>query len=378
MEHQAGFGNSTREMRRAIRQFWTARGFPEKEAIGLISPVFPGEFNMSGGHNLVLPALKSADKLRDQISFFVLEHCLRRLDLPIVGYSPFHLSLLEMAVSAIIAPSGYPLPMAKLVQWIVEFLETQGVRRERLLVTCTGGGVLGDFHVDPDIDGHASWIKAGVPSDQVVLIPGERNLIFRSGDFHPTFGKGPRPAGIVHEIFYPIEGDSSYVELASINLYTHIQTGKNVQLTQNRALGVGFGLERLAAVKNHHRRVFELDSLAACTMRISSRSNGMRPQVYELLRIEIERLADRIRAICFAVSEGQNPDKSPRGLILSDIIKGALKIASHLGTDLHTAAEAVLFVHNEYSGEEYPRVYSSGSYILSMLEHWNHARRMTV
>lgn len=330
---------------------------------------------MSGGHNFVLPTLASKERIDQPMSFFVLERCLRRLDLPVVGYSPFHLSLLEMAVAATITPSDRQPSVSDFVHLILDFLGGQGLRRETLIVTYSGGGMLGDSRIDPDLQGRDAWIRAGVPPAQVIVVGGRRNIIHTGGQLHPIYGRGPRPAGLAHEIFWPVSNQRSFfVELASVNLYTHIQRGQKVEPALNKALGVGFGLERLAAIKGGFDRIFDVDSLSALLGAIRNCASGLPSQAFDLYRSDYERIADRIRTICFILSEGQEPDASPRGKLLTDLLKGTAKMADLVGIDLYRAFQEVLSAIRSYYDDVYPHVWASRSRVLDAIGNWVSAK----
>jgi alanyl-tRNA synthetase len=359
------------ELRASTESFWTNHGFPAQKPTGLISPVFPAEFNMSGGHSFVLPALSASGALDKPQSFYVLERCLRRLDLHMVGYSPHHLSLLEMAVAAKIASSENDLPLAQLPAMILDFLELQGITPQMLVITCCGGGMLGNIPVPPDENGRSAWINAGISEKRVLLIEGQRNIIYTDGLPHPVFGKGPRPAGLAYEIFWQASKDAaSYMEIASVNLYTHLQQGKRVSRAENKALGVGFGMERLVAAKMGHGRIFDTPSLKQIIDQIRQCKGALQGKEVDLYHSDLVRLADRIRAVCFILADGQDLDKSPRGKILADILKGACKIAKLLNIDLMLTFEKGLEAIHQTIGDYYPHIYKTRSRILSILDAW--------
>jgi alanyl-tRNA synthetase len=358
-------------LRNLARRYWVDQGYGYRPPGGLISPVFPAEFNMSAGHQYVLPVLDSDDPLASLEMFFIVERCLRRLDLSIVGHSPYHLSLVEMAVAARLeAATGDP-SLTPLVQGVLEFLDAIGLHRKSLVITCCGGGQLGSRHVNPDEHGREVWIRAGIPPSRILMIPGRRNLVYSAGQPHPVFGKGPRPAGLAYEIFWPIGGDDEgLVEIASINLYTYLQRGRDVHPTINRAIGVGFGLERLETACNGFRRVFETDGLSQLVGSINGITDSSNRLTLTLYRNECERLADRMRSIAFVIADGQRLDESPRARILSDLLAGALRITEFLGINFRRVLDRCLDVLESQYASVYPQLKNNRSTILEVCTGW--------
>lgn len=67
------------------------------ESQDLITPYFVDEFNLSAGHQFVLPTLHN-DNAIDATNRAITQWCIRKDDISRVGYTNRHLSSFEMAV----------------------------------------------------------------------------------------------------------------------------------------------------------------------------------------------------------------------------------------------------------------------------------------
>ena len=280
---------------------------------------------MSAGHRQAVPALLNRERLPSQSRLCVVERCIRRLDQGIVGYSPSHLTFFEMAAAIRLEPATGKEDFEEFARSFCAFCDTLGLSRQRLVVTCSAGGRVFGEMIPPDHTGCNVWIRQGLVPARVLMMSGRRNLVYTIGE--------NRPAGVGHEIFYPIgDSDGTLMEIASINLYSFILANGRLERTTNRAVGLGIGVERLAVAAWRLRSVFQLPSLSSLLDHITKNHGGELERT--LYWPYFAQLADRIRALVFAIADGQQLDGSPRGRTLSSFLKTVTNLSVLLGLEI--------------------------------------------
>jgi alanyl-tRNA synthetase len=157
-------------------------------------------------------------------------------------------------------------------------------------------------------------------------------------------------------------------EIASLNVYSSVQRGTIISKALNRVTGVGIGLERISAVIGGLGHVFDLPPLAAIAEAVAGRS--ARHPVFVVNRIDVYRLADRLRTIVFALADGQRLDESPRSRLLVEMFRGAEKTASLRGLSLDAAMERALVAMLPHYESECPPLADMLIVIKDFCRHW--------
>lgn len=295
-------------------------GFVQREPTGLISDYFPSEFNLSAGHQHVIPVLQSAEPLKESMKISIIETCFRRSDLERIGYSPDHLLTFEMGVCAVMSPNA---SLSDLVEQVLDsglnWLTEVGIKSEQLFFTYSlGANVFGE-EIGEDTISLNALKKLSVPDKNRKGIYGRRNFIFSQGEL--------RPAGHSLEIFH--RNGNSFREIASVNIYTRLFRSQRLVQTVNSAVGIGMGFERVCAAVNKKNSVFLIDVFSPA-MELMKRSIGDCDE-YLILRPRLFLICELIKSICFVVSAGQLPDQSPRGRILKRLIKKVCSELNYIG-----------------------------------------------
>ena len=318
-------------------------GFVSKKRSSLISPFFKNDFNLSAGHQYVVPVLGSKERVYPQ-KIVINEPCFRRIDLQKIGYSPFHLLLFEMGVVALI---GFSQDIREWVEEVLRFtikwLNEQSLDCSKLIFTiCQQANVLGK-KFGADKVSYNALKKLGCSEENIVWTSGRRNFIYSQGE--------NRPAGYSIEIFY--RSDEYFVEVASLNIYTHMFKGNSLTRTVNVAVGGGFGFERITYVKNSYRNVFQIDIF-------SGFMNLVRKYFLEneflLIQPRLFRIGEILKALVFIISDGQLPDRSGRGKILKRLAKSMFSEIQYLGLPAEEIVERGICEFGKVYRERYPQI----------------------
>jgi len=123
---------------------------------------------------------------------------------------------------------------------------------------------------------------------------------------------------------------------------------------KNRGIDTGMGLERTAAILQGVSSPYETDVFRpivehACAI------TGVKYDESRAVKLSINVIADHIRALTFAISEGVLPSNQDRGYVLRRILRRALRHGRKIGCDrpfLHEIVDTVI----EVMGDAYPEI----------------------
>lgn len=249
------------------------------------------------------------------------QKCLRTGDLDEVGKTAYHHSFFEMLGNF----SFGDYFKKEAIQWAWEFLTHEmKLPKERLSVS---------IH-QCDKEAYKIW-------QDVIKIPEKR--IARLGDktnFWPSNApkEGPNgPCGPCSEIYYDQGEDAltggahkcsidhdcgRFAEIWNLvfTQYDRQVGGKLIPL-ENKNIDTGMGLERLACVVQKKRRNFEIDIFQPVIEELEkllkwNRERGALPGIYAI--------ADYLRAVTFAISDGVIPSNEGRGYVIRKLIRRAV------------------------------------------------------
>jgi alanyl-tRNA synthetase len=211
------------------------------------------------------------------------------------------------------------------ITWAWEFLTSPkwiGFEPEKLSVT---------IHPE-DEEAHELWNKKiGIPEDRIIRL--EENF----------WDIGEGPSGPNTEIFYdrgPEYGDDKndpelfpggenerYLEVWNLvfSQFNHNPDGTYTPLPKKN-IDTGMGLERMASVVQEVPTNFETDlfmPIITETERISGMKYGTNKEIDTAFKV----IADHIRTVAFAVSDGALPSNEGRGYVLRRLLRRAIRFA---------------------------------------------------
>ena len=293
-----------------------------------------------------------------------VQKCFRTQDLEEVG-DDTHLTFFEMLGNF----SFGDYFKKEAVAWSWKYLtETLGLSPDKLWITIFEG----DENAPEDTEARDFWIGVGVPEERIFGLSKSENWWGPPGD--------SGPCGPCSEVYYDYgaehglgdpqedpkygpggdEGDPRFLEIWNLvfNQYEQRKDGTLVPLAKT-GIDTGMGLERLAAVVQGVRSVYETDLYAPVFDYIREHTGKEKGQSGETDRA-LYILADHARATAFLIADGVRPGNQGREYVLRRIIRRAASQAhSRIGMNPEGLAELVEVVVG-YMGDFYEELRSAG------------------
>ncbi|WEG14094.1 alanine--tRNA ligase [Pullulanibacillus sp. KACC 23026] len=255
------------------------------------------------------------------------QKAIRTNDIENVGYTARHHTFFEMLGNFSIGDYF----KEEAITWAWEFLTDPkwiGFDPEKLSVT---------IHPEDD-EAYELWHnKMGLPE----------NRIIRLEDNFWDIGEGP--SGPNTEIFYdrgedygndpddpelyPGGENERYLEIWNLvfSQFNHNPDGSYTPLPKKN-IDTGMGLERLVSVIQNARTNFDTDlfiPLIRAVEGISGKTYGESKELDTAFKV----IADHVRAVTFAISDGALPSNEGRGYVLRRLIRRAVRFAMELGIE---------------------------------------------
>jgi alanyl-tRNA synthetase len=251
------------------------------------------------------------------------QKCFRAVDIDNVGNTTRHLTLFEMLGN--FSFGDYFKREAIDFAWELS-REVFGLRGQDIWVTVFAGDeALG---LGPDEDAIALWVEVGVPRERIIQCPRSENF-WQAG---PTGPCGPCSElyidrGLAFGTDEDLPGGDNERFLEYWNLvFTQYEQDPPDHLTPLPAnsIDTGLGLNRMAAILQDKRSVFETDQfqpLIDLGQELSGRRYGEEHPSDRALRI----LADHSRAMTFLLADGVVPSNEDRGYVLRRVMRRAIQ-----------------------------------------------------
>ncbi|MGH3023217.1 MAG: alanine--tRNA ligase [Gaiellaceae bacterium] len=283
-----------------------------------------------------------------------VQKCFRTPDIDEVGLDGHHLTFFEMLGNF----SFGQYFKEKAIELATEFVQGHlKIDWDRIWVTVHAGDPqlgLGEDEVAIEL-----WEKIGMPRERIVRLPSSENFW--------SVG-GPGPCGPDSEIYFDYgeeygcgEPDCApacprcdrFLEFWNLVFMEYELRGDGTltPLPQQN-VDTGMGVERLAAIMQGVRSVYETDGYQAIMSWIEAES-GVAWDASETATKAHRVLADHGRGMTFLVGDGVTPSNEGRGYVLRRIIRRAVQHARTIGLeDLWRLADVVV----EQMGAWYPEL----------------------
>jgi len=274
------------------------------------------------------------------------QKCLRTPDIDSVGRTARHHTFFEMLGNF----SFGDYFKQEAIPWAWEFLT-------------------GELHLDPD----KLWITIYQDDDEAfgiwnreVGIPAGR--IVRMGKETNFWEIGVGPCGPCSEIYYDLGPERGcgapdcsvgcdcdrYLEIWNLVFIQFFRDEEgNYNPLKNKGIDTGMGLERLASVLQQVQTNFDTDLLRDImdfTGNLTGNPYGSGADIDLALKV----IADHVRALCFAISDGALPSNEGRGYVLRRLLRRAVRFGRVLGVEepfLYRVAGAVIEKMSDYYTE---------------------------
>lgn len=254
----------------------------------------------------------------------------------------------------------------EVIPWAWELLTSDewfGFDPERLYIT----------YYPKDRDAYDRWQEVGVAEDH--LIADEDNF----------WDIGQGPSGPDTEIFYdrgqefnnlaeddpenyPGGENERYLEIWNIVFSQFNHTPENTyEPLPHKNIDTGMGLERVVSIFENAPTNFETDLFMPLIKQTEGFSGTKKYGVNQEDDIQFKIIADHIRTITFAISDGALPSNVGRGYVIRRLLRRAVVAGKKLGIDEPFLAKMVPTV-GKIMEDYYPDVLKNADYIASVIK----------
>ncbi|MFB6272141.1 MAG: alanine--tRNA ligase, partial [Salinibacter sp.] len=261
-------------------------------------------------------------------------------DLEEVGHDTYHHTFFEMLGNW----SFGDYFKAEAIQWAWELLvDRWGLAPDRLYATVHEGDE--DFGLDADEEAYNLWLsQTPLPEERVLYEPSKENF-WMMGD--------TGPCGPCSELHVDLRSEEARRETPGRTLVNadhpqvmelwnlvfiqyNAQTDGSLEPLADQHVDTGMGFERMVAVLQGEESTYDTDLFAPLLQAIADLSPREDVQGYDTLsiddaeehervRVALRVVADHIRAIAFAISDGVMPSNEGRGYVIRRILRRAVR-----------------------------------------------------
>ena len=335
---------TTAELREGFLSFFEARGHKRLPSWPLVPR--PGDTS----------TLLTTAGMQPQMPFFlghepppaplttVSQKCFRTADIDDVGLDGHHLTFFEMLGNFSFGQYFKEGAIAFATEFIQNELKLDW---NRISVTVHAGDPV--FKLGPDETAARLWEEIGMPAERIVQLPSSENFW--------SVG-GPGPCGPDSEIFWDWGEQygcghpdcapacprcDRFLEFWNLVFMSYEQhpDGTLTPLPKQN-IDTGMGLDRIAAVVQDVRSVYETDAYQGIMAWVAAESGvafGESERATKAHRV----IADHGRGMTFLVGDGVAPSNEGRGYVLRRIIRRAVQQARSIGlAELYPVTDVVV------------------------------------
>ena len=283
------------------------------------------------------------------------QKCIRTGDIEEVG-DRWHLTFFEMLGNWSLGDYF----KKEAIEMSFEFLTSEqwlGIPKDRLHVTVFAG----DDDAPRDDEAADIWRAVGMPSERIYYYDKKENWWGPAGE--------TGPCGPDSEMFYdtglaacgpncePKCDCGKYVEIWNdvFMQYNKQADGSYLPLEQKN-VDTGMGLERITAVLNGKKEVYETDLFVPLMAAIEAIATQPEDTSKEII-------CDHVRAATFMMGDGVSPSNMDQGYVLRRVLRRAIRHGRKLGIDGYFLQDLVKIVIDQYA-EFYPELERNRSEII--------------
>lgn len=247
-------------------------------------------------------------------------------DLEEVGKDTYHHTMFEMLGNW----SFGDYFKKEAIEWAWELLtEVYGIDKDKLYVSIFEGSK--DDQLEKDMEAYDLW-KAIVPEDRI-LLGNKQDNFWEMGD--------QGPCGPCSEIHVDLRSDEERSRISGAELVNQdhplvVEIWNLVFIQYNRKangsleplpekhVDTGMGFERLCMVLQDKKSNYDTDVFTPLLKEISGITNSVYGKD-EQVDIAMRVIADHVRAVSFAIADGQLPSNNGAGYVIRRILRRAIR-----------------------------------------------------
>lgn len=359
-------------IREKFLQFFIQKGHGHQPGVPIVGKEDPSLLFVNAGMNPFKDIILGNQPIATP-RVVTVQPCLRvsgkHNDLEEVGVDTYHHTFFEMLGNW----SFGDYFKEEAIAWAWELLtEVYQLPKERIYVTIFGGDQ--QDGLEQDNEAAAIWTKY-LPATHI-LSCGKKDNFWEMGE--------QGPCGPSSEIHIDIRSDAEREALPAAQLvnkdhpqvieiwnlvfmqYNRQASGKLVDLP-HKHIDTGMGFERLAMVLQGKTSNYDTDIFTPLIAKIEEIS-GKTYQQNEAISIAMRVIADHLRAVAFAIADGQAPGNVKAGYVIRRILRRAIRYGySHLAIQTPFMHQLVPVLVAQMEGV-YPNLIAQQHYIAQCIQ----------
>ncbi|MCS7296837.1 MAG: alanine--tRNA ligase [Bacteroidia bacterium] len=348
---------STTQVRKTFLDFFKSKGHLIVPSAPLVSKNDPTLFFVNAGMNPfkeVFMGFKEPPAPRVANTQKCLRVSGKHNDLEEVGHDTYHHTFFEMLGNW----SFGDYFKAEAIEWAWELLtEVYGIPAERLYITVFGGDE--EWELPRDEDTFRYWQRY-VPSERIRFF-GRKDNFWEMGETGPC---GPcteihidlRPDAEGSAASLLNTGNPHVIELWNlVFIQYHRRADGSLEVLPFQSVDTGMGLERLGMVLQGVTSTYDIDIFQTLRAAVEQRT-GQRYGQGGQIDVAIRVVCDHIRALSFAIADGQLPSNVGAGYILRRLLRRALRYSYQLLNKNEPFLHELVPVLAEVYAEAFPEV----------------------
>ncbi|ETS81791.1 Alanine--tRNA ligase [Pestalotiopsis fici W106-1] len=251
------------------------------------------------------------------------------------------------------------------ITWSWELLtKVYGLDPSRLYVTYFEGNPA--MNLDPDLEAKELWKSVGVPDDHI--LPGNmKDNFWEMGD--------QGPCGPCSEIHYDKVGGRNAAHLVNqddplvVEVWNNVfmqfdrQKDKSLKPLPAKHIDTGMGFERLVSALQDKKSNYATDIFTPLFAQIQ-KVTGAREYTDKYEKDDADGVdtayrvvADHIRLLTFAISDGAVPNNDGRGYVVRRVLRRGVRYArKYFGAEIGSFFSKILPALVEQMGEQFPEI----------------------
>ncbi|RYP07823.1 hypothetical protein DL764_002278 [Monosporascus ibericus] len=263
------------------------------------------------------------------------------------------------------------------IEWSWELLtKVYGLDPARLYVTYFEGNP--DFNLEPDLEAKELWKSVGVPEDHI--LPGDmKDNFWEMGD--------QGPCGPCSEVHYDKVGGRNAAHLVNADDPLVVEVWNNVFMQFDRQkdrslkplpakhIDTGMGYERLVSALQNKSSNYATDIFTPLFEKIQE-VTGARPYTDKYGKDDVDGIdtayrvvADHIRLLTFAISDGAVPNNEGRGYVVRRVLRRGSRYArKYFDAEIGSFFSKILPALVAQMGEQFPEIVKKQQDIKEILD----------